>query len=75
MRLIWGIGDIESDCLQEVLNKAAQSSKTREAVRKIDENLYSFQADIIMDHINQQPISYDAKIDLLESIKQQLQVS
>lgn len=75
MKLIWGIGDIESDCLQEVLNKAAQSSKTREAVMKIDENLYSFQADIIMDHINQQPISYDAKIDLLESIKQQLQVS
>lgn len=75
MRLIWSIGDIESDCLQEVLNKASQSSKEREAVRKIDESLYSFQADVIMNHINQQPISYEAKVNLLESIKQQLKVS
>lgn len=75
MRLIWKMNDIECDCLQEVLDKAYQSSKTIEAVRKIDESLYSFQANVIMNHINQQPISYEEKVNLLESIKQQLKAS
>lgn len=75
LRIIWKMNDIECDCLQEVLDKASQSSKTKESVRKIDESLYSFQADVIMNHINQQPISYEAKVNLLESIKQQLKVS
>lgn len=69
------MNDIECDCLQEVLDKASQSPITKEAVRKINESLYSFHADIIIDHINQQPISYEEKVNLLESIKQQLKAS
>ena len=72
MKLIWNIDNTQSESLQGVLEKALQQQDTKEVAKGAYKVIVDSKAKSVLEYINNQNISYEHKVKLLEDYKSTL---